>query len=270
MTKKNNKQKISTELEIIITFFTSLILMPFRFALMLFGKEKFSRVMLPFTILGNALTNAKFTFYMILANFLMFFISILFLLNHIDTLVLYPSDLINPVRWFAFLTHGFLHVNLTHLFGNILALFVFGRIVEKEIGPKKTSIVYFSALLFAGIFSATMNLIQGSAAGGVGASGAIMGLVSAAILLAPFRITFAALIPLPIMVLGWLMIYVDITGFFSGANTGIGYAAHIGGFLSAALLFFFLGKEKQRLMKGLIINTVTLIVFLGVYFLILK
>jgi len=265
-----SKDKIESEFKIILLFILELVLLPVRLIQVFFRKKTFSAIFSPFFVLWRGFTQAKFTFWLIIINFFVFFLSFSFSSSFFNSLVLYSDDLFDPTRWFSFLTHGFLHANLTHLFGNLLALFIFGRIIERELGASKTASVYFSALIFAAIFSSFINLLKSDAVGGIGASGAIMGLVSAAILLRPFNITFAALIPLPVIVLGWFMIYADLSGLFGGSNTGIGYAAHIGGFLSASLLFFLLKNEKRRLYQGLLVNIITLFLFLGVYFLFLN
>lgn len=270
MNEKQKRPHIESEFKILIAFFSGLLLLPIRLVMFLFKKEKFSNVISPLIILFNAIKSAKFTFYIVVINIFIYFISSIFFIEFIKIFVLYPSDLFEPVRWFSFITHGFLHADVFHLLGNMFALLIFGRIVEKELGQSKTAIVYFSALIFAAIFSSIINLIQGNNVGGLGASGALMGLVSAAILLRPFKITFSAIIPLPVIVLGWLLIYVDLIGFFSSADDGIGYSAHIGGFISAFLLFFILRKERPQLIKGLLINTLTLFLFFLSYYFIFR
>jgi len=75
------------------------------------------------------------------------------------------------------------------------------------------------------------------------------------------------LIPLPIMVLGWLAIIADVTGIMSARNDGIGHLAHLGGFLAIACIVFFLDKkEKDQLKKGLIVNIVSAAVVVATWF----
>jgi membrane associated rhomboid family serine protease len=270
MSDKSSSSRIKPEYRLWLDLIISLLLLPIRFVKFLFGREKFSKVISPLIVIVDAFRNAKFTSSVIFVNIIVFFISVFFFVDYISIFAVYPSDLFNPIRWFSFLTHGFFHASIFHLFGNMFMLFIFGRLVEKDLGSSKTAMVYFSALIFAGIFSSVINLLRGEATGGIGASGALMGLVSVAILLSPFRITFAAIIPMPVMFLGWLMIYADLVGFFTGGTSGIGYSAHIGGFLSAFLLFFILRREQEKMFNGFLINIVTLILVLGVYFIFLN
>ena len=61
-------------------------------------------------------------------------------------LVNYPQDLIN-LRLYTLVTAGFLHGSLSHLIGNMIDIFIFGRVVERKLGFIKTSLVYFGSLL---------------------------------------------------------------------------------------------------------------------------
>ena len=105
---------------------------------------------------------------------------------------------------------------------------------------------------------------------GLGASGAIMGLIAAAILLNPFYLTYEAIIPLPIMLIGWLTLYADITGILNPLEDGIGHFAHLGGFLSIGLLLYLLGiDERAKMKKGIIINIASFIIIAASYFFLL-
>lgn len=51
-----------------------------------------------------------------------------------------------------FVTHLFMHADITHIFGNMFALFMFGRILEQVWGPKRFLIYYFACGLGAAAF----------------------------------------------------------------------------------------------------------------------
>jgi len=145
----------------------------------------------------------------------------------------------------------FLHANLIHLTGNLLALFVFGRIIEKRFGPGKTLMIYFVSAIFSDIVAALFGQ------GGIGASGAIAGLIGVAILVDPFYISFFMVgIPLPIIILGWAFIITDITGILIPKEfDNIGHFAHLGGYIAASLIFFLVTpEERKNMLKGLFIN----------------
>ena len=77
-------------------------------------------------------------------------------------------------QWWRLLTSIFLHAGLIHLAVNAYALYVLGSMIEREIGR----VAMFLAYLTTGIFaSATSYAFADGGAVGVGASGAIFGLV---------------------------------------------------------------------------------------------
>ena len=264
-------KKIESESKFIWKFILYILLTPITLIQIVLRRKRFRDLFKPFRELWVFVLEPKFTISVILVNIVLFFVSMMFFSDKLfSSLISYPSDLFSP-RIYTLITSGFLHANLAHLIGNMLALFIFGRVVEKKLGPAKTAAVYFGALIISGIFTSLIHLtIIKDNTGGLGASGAIMGLISAAILLAPFYLTYELVFPLPIMLVGWLTIYADISGIINPVEDGIGHFAHLGGFISIALLiFFFGGEDKAKLRKGLIINAVSLAIFLLLYSLLL-
>ena len=124
-------------------------------------------------------------------------------------------------------------------------------------------LIYFGAAIISDLVSSLF--LQG----GIGASGAISGLVAAAILTDPFYITFLVFgIPIPIILLGWLSIIGDVMGALSPEESNIGYFAHLGGYISITLLVYLFNKEdRQRMKKGLIINIIFVIIMTLLFFL---
>jgi membrane associated rhomboid family serine protease len=260
---------IRSESQFIWKFLFQIIITPFTLLMVFLKKRTIKDLLKPFISLFDFIFEAKFTFTIIIMNIIFFIISFIFLTeNQFMSLVSYPIDLIN-LRLHTLITSGFMHANLAHLLGNILGIFIFGRVVEKRLGVGKTVLIYFGSLIISGIFSSLINLfITGNNVGGIGASGALMGLISTAILLDPFYFTYELIIPLPIMVVGWLAIFADILGILNPVESGIGHLAHIGGFISIALLMYFFGEEKKNKIKqGFIINIISLFLFLGLYLL---
>jgi membrane associated rhomboid family serine protease len=73
-------------------------------------------------------------------------------------------------------TSLFLHANPSHLGGNVLFLLIFGTSLEEQVSRKKWLVTYFASGLAGNI----AFLFLGGDAIGVGASGAIFGLLAAA------------------------------------------------------------------------------------------
>jgi hypothetical protein len=154
----------------------------------------------------------------------------------------------------------------------MIGIFIFGRVVERKIGMSKTALVYFGALIISSVGDSAINLLMtNSNMPALGASGALMGLVATAILIDPLYITYELIIPLPIMISGWLAIYGDFSGILNPNGDAVSYFAHIFGYLSITLIMFLLSNEnRSELKKGLIINLVSLGIAGIIYFLIIS
>ena len=157
------------------------------------------------------------------------------------------------------ITSMFLHASIAHLAGNMLLLYIMGRVAEKHFGPFRTAIIY----LGSGIIASVVSALAGQ--GGLGASGAIAGIIASAILIEPFYLTFLIMgIPIPIVIVGWLGIMADIQGIlFPDPSDNIGHFAHLGGYLAITLLVYLFNKnEREKMKKGLLVNALCFVTFL--------
>jgi membrane associated rhomboid family serine protease len=91
--------------------------------------------------------------------------------------VLY-GPLVDAGDWWRIVTSGFLHAGPLHLLFNMYFLYFLGTMVEPEIGKLRFGIIYFVSLL-GGSFGA---LLLSPHTPVLGASGAVFGLMGAAIL----------------------------------------------------------------------------------------
>jgi len=144
-------------------------------------------------------------------------------------------------------TSMFLHGGFLHIAGNMLYLWVFGNNIEDRMGPVPFLLFY----LAAGIVAAYAQVFPDpdSLTPLVGASGAIAGALGAYLVLFPSArvltlvpiFFFLQLIELPAMlVLGFWFVLQAFQGVGSlGADTGVAWFAHIGGFVFGALVALF-------------------------------
>lgn len=126
-------------------------------------------------------------------------------------------------------TSGFLHVDISHLFFNMFTLYFFANVVIGWFGPLIFLIMYLISL-FAGSYLALVFHKDEPFYSAVGASGAVTGILYAAILLYPdmqLGIMFIP-IPLPAYVLGIGYLLYSIYGMKSRLGN-IGHTAHFGG-----------------------------------------
>ena len=127
------------------------------------------------------------------------------------------------------LTSGFLHVDVSHLFMNMFTLFFFADVVIIRFGPTKFVGIYFISLV-AGSLLALFFHKNEPYYSAVGASGAVTGILYAAILLYPdMRLGLMFIpIPLPAYVLGIAYLLYSIYGMKKRLGN-IGHTAHFGG-----------------------------------------
>ena len=145
---------------------------------------------------------------------------------------------LEPVTW---LTSAFLHGSTGHLVGNMLFLFLFGFTVELALG--RTTYLGFYVLAALGASAMAVWAYGGRGSYGLGASGAIAGLMAMYALIYKLRrirffyqfffyfnyVTAPALILLPV----WMAN--EVVQHMSG-ETGVGYMTHLGGLLTGTLL----------------------------------
>ncbi|MGE5775888.1 MAG: rhomboid family intramembrane serine protease, partial [Chloroflexota bacterium] len=150
------------------------------------------------------------------------------------------------------ITAMFLHGGLLHLVGNMFPLWVFGRRVEDACGPWRFLAFYLLAGTWAHILF--VLVLPASAIPGLGASGAIFGLMGAYLLLYPGgRIRTLFFTPFPVwprIRAIWIVLYFlgiqiipAIQILRKGADYSTNHWAHLGGFFSAVFIFLFLRPE---------------------------
>ncbi len=149
----------------------------------------------------------------------------------------------------TFITSVFMHAGLFHLFLNMFALFMFGPVLEHRMGSKKFLYLFLAAGIVGNIgYFLYAYTIGDPAVPGIGASGAIYGVLGALAVLEPnlpvFAYPFFLPVPLWIAAIGWIFIeFVSI-----GAPDLVGRAAHLGGiFLGIAYAYALKKKTMQML-----------------------
>jgi membrane associated rhomboid family serine protease len=133
------------------------------------------------------------------------------------------------------LTSAFLHVSWTHLIFNMIALYFFSGGIEQYLGAGAFLLVYFAAIVGGNLLSLFIHRHH-NAYSSAGASGAICGLIFAAIALFPGM--SIGLFLLPISIPGWLfgLIYVGISIYgIRSRKDNIGHDAHLGGGLAGMI-----------------------------------
>ena len=150
-------------------------------------------------------------------------------------------------------TAMFLHRDPLHLLGNMFALWVFGRRVEDACGPWRFLAFYLLAGTWAHILYVLVQ--SDSRIPGIGASGAIFGLMGAYLLLYPGgrirTLVLISIVPLvPRVRALWIVLYLvgiqvipAIRVLLRQADYSVNHWAHLGGFFSAVFILLFLRPE---------------------------
>ena len=146
--------------------------------------------------------------------------------------------------WEAVFTSMFMHGGWGHLLGNMWFLWVFGNNIEDSMGHVRYLIFY----LLCGVIASGAHILSapGSEIPTVGASGAISGIMGAYLILYPrvrvqtlfFFIFFVRVVGVPawVWLLAWFGIQLLLGIASGGAEGGVAFWAHIGGFVAGLAL----------------------------------
>lgn len=133
------------------------------------------------------------------------------------------------------LSSGFLHVDMMHLFFNMLTLWFFAPVVLNWLGTFSFILIYCGSLIFGSLLTMVFHKNDYSYRA-VGASGAVTGVLYSAILLQPdMMLGIFFVIPMPAYVFGILYLFYSIYGMKS-KNDNIGHTAHFGGAVGGYLI----------------------------------
>ena len=167
-----------------------------------------------------------------------------------------------------FFTYMFMHANFSHIFFNMFAVWMFGRVLEQVWGPKRFLTYYLVCGIGAGVIQELVQFIEYTMVWSnyesvntgldiipmsvflnelttVGASGAVYGILLAFGMLFPTSQMFVFPIPVPIkakyFVIGYaaLELVLGITG-----GDGVAHFAHLGGMLFG-LIFIIYWRKKN-------------------------
>lgn len=190
-------------------------------------------------------TIRSFIFYITLIDIIMYFITVFydyntneFLQPKLDTLILFgakdPSKMKTYEIW-RWITPTILHLDLMHLFSNMIMQLILGSRLEPTVGLWRTIVVYelsgFGGVLFSSLVSTGIA---------VGASTSLFGLIGAMLAWVIMNWSRLGDNPYKVFALIWLIVllifniligvtseHIDNWGHFGGLITGIGAALAI-------------------------------------------
>ncbi len=217
---------------------------------------------------------------LIVLNFLVFFYELALgaqgsqLDNFVNAYSLVPCEYSNRCAaypgtpspfWLTLFSSMFLHGGWAHILGNMLFLFVFGIHVERSMGPVRYLVFYLICGLGANGLEILTSL--GSNVPGLGASGAISGVLAGYLLLYPNShvrtliplgfVFWTARIPAWVFIGFWFLLQLadGVMTISSARAGGVAYSAHVGGFLSGLVLVRLFSQthrvDRMRIYHGI-------------------
>lgn len=125
----------------------------------------------------------------------------------------------------TFVTAIFLHANVSHIFFNMFALFIFGIYFESMVSERNYLALFFLSGILGSIgymFTAADSTIPA-----IGASGAIYGIIGALAAMRPTAIIYLGFLPLPMILAAVFYALTEFLGLFGPSS--IAHGAHLFG-----------------------------------------
>ena len=139
------------------------------------------------------------------------------------------SLIFSKLKLWQFFTSLFIHGNVIHLVNNMIILWMFGTALEKEWGCRPFLIYYFVCGIGAGLLQFCVD--YSSSIPGIGASGAIFGVLGACGLIMGNRDVYVLMAKVKLKYIVALITGIELYLSIMGTKDGIGHWTHISGFV---------------------------------------
>ncbi len=150
-------------------------------------------------------------------------------------------------------SYAFLHGSLSHIFFNMMGLWMFGSELERIWGGKRYAEFLLASVLTAAATQLLMSFVGGWMAPTVGASGGLFGLLLAFGMMFPNRTIMPLFPPIPMKAKTFVAVYGGIELFLgvTGTTSGVAHFAHLGGMLGGWLMLrYWRGQPPFKSGKG--------------------
>lgn len=147
----------------------------------------------------------------------------------IERNLLRPHGLVQRGDYYTLVTSGFIHADIAHLLLNAFTFWAFGFGLERRIGTPSFAALYAIGLLSSSIATWLIHRRQPGYAS-LGASGAILAVLFASIVVAPTSSIYILPLPVPIPAPLFAIAYLAYSVIASRARVGrVNHDAHIAG-----------------------------------------
>ncbi|NOY74434.1 MAG: rhomboid family intramembrane serine protease [Kiritimatiellaeota bacterium] len=154
------------------------------------------------------------------------------------------SAVFAKLRIWQFATALFLHGGIAHLAGNLFYLWIFGTLMEEEFGGRRFIIYYFMCGIGAGLLQ--FCVAPTATIPGIGASGAIFGLLGGCAVLFPNREAYVFMAKVKLKYIVAILTAIEIYACVMGTRDGIGHWVHVSGFAIGIIYI----KTKWFFLRG--------------------
>ncbi|VVB89733.1 Rhomboid family protein [uncultured archaeon] len=158
--------------------------------------------------------------------------------------------------YYTVLTGLFVHASAVHLVGNMVFLYIFGHILEDDVGDLRTGAVFFTG----GVLAFILSIPFYPGADMVGASAAIFAVMAAVLLVRRPGYSIQFLSPIgPLVIIFFIF---NVIAVQKGAAGNVAYISHIIGF---AIGLFFGTRWNKKWAKSLLYTLLLLVVYIVLF-----
>lgn len=182
--------------------------------------------------------------------FILVWVFSMFIPEFFDYVSLQPSSILQGRNLWTLITSMFMHSGIAHLFFNMFSLYFIGSFVESIIGRKRFAVFYIISGIVGGIFFVLLAGFLGTGLGarlfgtpdiqGVGASGAIFGLLGLLAVITPKNRVYLIVGPLIAII-----IQVILENFNMTLASVLGFIVNIYFIVSIIAIFSFSRKIRR-------------------------
>lgn len=197
-----------------------------------------------------------------ITNFIIFFLMFIIDITGGDVGVVYrdlgdkPIYLLTGEKLYTLITHMYIHGNILHILMNMIVLVLVGVPFEERVGTRNFCIIYFISGILGSFFNSAVVLFipafnLNPYTIGIGASGAIFGILGAFAVLYPRdeipMFLFIIFLPrVPVMLVAVAFGAIETFFAFTFPQDGVGHLVHVGSLASGIFLAPLLVRTRKE------------------------